>query len=60
MHQQEQKEKATHNFRLDDGTYYAIKQLSSLRGYKHPAHLVSEIFKDYIQEHKSKLLPKVE
>ena len=58
QHQQHQqhKEKAAHNFRLDDDIYYAIKQLSSLRGFKHPAHLVCEIFKAYIEEHKLELI----
>ncbi len=54
--QRQQEEKATHNFRLDDDTYYAIKQLSSLSGFKHPAPLVREIFKIYIQEHRSELI----
>ena len=55
--QQEQKGNITHNFALDDDTYFAIKQLSSLKGHKHPAFLVREILKAYVQDHKSKLLP---
>ena len=44
-----------HNLTLDDNTYYAIKQLSSIRGYKFPITLISEIFKDYIEAHKTEL-----
>jgi hypothetical protein len=57
---QQQKERATHNhnFRLDHDTYYAIKQISSLRGFKHPAPLVSQILMDYVEQHKSELIEK--
>jgi predicted DNA-binding protein len=45
------RERITHNFRLDDNIYFKIKQLSSLRGFQHPAPLVSEILEDYVEEH---------
>jgi len=41
---------------LADDVYFAIKELSSRRGYKHPAPFVSEIFKNYIEAHKEELL----
>jgi spore maturation protein CgeB len=56
MQQQQQQRRPTHNFALDDEIYFAIKQLSSLRGKGHPARLVSEILKDYVEEHKELLI----
>jgi hypothetical protein len=61
--QQEHKDKEysksrEHVLKLDDDTYYAIKQLSSLMGYRFPITLISEIFKEYIEAHKDLLIEK--
>ena len=57
MVQQQQKAKPKRNFAIGDDIFFAIKQLASLRGLKHPAPLVTEIFKNYIDMHKEELLP---
>jgi hypothetical protein len=45
-----------HTFSMPNDIYYALKELSTRKGYAHVAPLAVEIFGDYIQEHKKDLL----
>lgn len=45
-----------HTFSMSNDIYYALKELSTLKGYAHVASLALEIFEDYIQLHNQDLL----
>jgi predicted CopG family antitoxin len=54
--QQQRQHYSLRTFSISDDAYFKLKELSSLKGKKHVAFLVREIFADYIRQHESELM----